>query len=276
MMPEAKVIAICNQKGGVAKTTTAANLGTGLVRQGKSVLVVDADPQGDLTTSLGWPDTDNLEFTLSDVMKKVIMDEPILVGEGILCSAEGVDLMPSNLDMCAMETSLVNVMNRERILDKYIEVMKNHYDYIVIDCPPSLGMITINALTAADSVIIPVQANYLPAKGMTQLLKTVSKVKRYTNPELKVEGILITLADRRTNLPRDVEAIIRASYGSAIKIFNTQIPISVKAAKATEVGESIYKYDPKGTVAEAYQSFTKEVLSDAEKERAKLHTSNVR
>lgn len=275
-MPEAKVIAICNQKGGVAKTTTTANLGVALAKQGKSVLVVDADPQGDLTTSLGWTDTDNLAFTLSDVMKKVIMDEPILSEEGILHSAEGIDLMPSNLDMCAMETSLVNVMNRERTLSKYLDVMRNHYEYILIDCPPSLGMITINVLTGADSVIIPVQANYLPAKGMSQLLKTVAKVKRYTNPELKVEGILLTLVDRRTNLPRDVENIIRQSYGSAIKIFNTQIPISVKAAKATEVGQSIFEYDPKGTVAEAYQSFTKEVMSDAEKQRAKLRTSHVR
>ena len=275
-MGQAKVIAICNQKGGVAKTTTTVNLGVGLAQQGKEVLLIDADPQGDLTTSLGWPDTDNLPFTLADAMKKIIQDESLTLYEGILSNAEGVDVMPSNLDLCAMETSLVNVMNREMTINKYIDTIKDSYDYILIDCPPSLGMITINALTAADSVVIPVQANYLPAKGMTQLLKTVSKVKRYTNPELKVEGILLTLVDRRTSLPKDVDHIIRSSYGSAVRVFDTQIPIAVTAARATEVGKSIFSFDPKGTVAEAYQLFTKEVASIAEKERAKLHTTRDR
>lgn len=275
-MGEAKVIAICNQKGGVAKTTTTVNLGVGLAKLGKEVLLIDADPQGDLTTSLGWPDTDNLPFTLADAMKKIIQDEALTPYEGILSNAEGVDVMPSNLDLCAMETSLVNAMNREMTISKYIDMVKDSYDYILIDCPPSLGMITINALTASDSVVIPVQANYLPAKGMTQLLKTVSKVKRYTNPELKVEGILLTLVDRRTSLPKDVDYIIRSSYGSAVRVFNTQIPIAVTAARATEVGKSIFAFDPKGTVAEAYQSFTKEVASIAEKERAKLHTTRDR
>lgn len=271
-----KVIAVCNQKGGVAKTTTTVNLGVGLARQGKSVLLIDADPQGDLTTSLGWPDTDHLPFTLADMMKRIIQDEPIVGHEGILTNSEGVDLMPANLELCAMETSLVNAMNREMTIKKYLQGVKNDYDYVVIDCPPSLGMITINVLTAADSVIIPVQANYLPAKGMAQLLKTVSKVKRYTNPELKVDGILLTLVDRRTNLPRDVEHVIRTNYGSAVRVFNSQIPIAVKAAKASEVGKSIYSYDPKGTVADAYQSFTREVLSCAEKERTKFYTARNR
>ena len=177
-----RVIALANQKGGTGKTTTTVNLGIGLARLGKKVLLIDADPQGDLTTCLGWQDQDSLQTTLATVMGKIIRDEPFTTDEGILHHSEGVDLMPANIELSELEVSLVNAMSREVTLRTYVNEAKKNYDVVLIDCMPSLGMITINALAAADSVIIPVQAHYLPAKGMTQLIKTIGKVKRQINP----------------------------------------------------------------------------------------------
>lgn len=263
-----QIISVCNQKGGVGKTTTCVNLGIGLARAGKKVLVVDGDPQGSLTISLGNPQPDKLPVTLSDMMGKVLMDELILPGEGILHHPEGVDLMPADIQLSGMEVSLVNAMSRETILRQYLDSVRNQYSHILIDCQPSLGMLTVNALAAANRVLIPVQAEYLPAKGLEQLLSTIGKVRRQINPKLQIDGILLTMVDSRTNFAKDISALLRDTYGSKIRVFGTEIPHSVRAKETSAEGKSIYAHDPGGKVAEAYQNLTKEVLK-IEKQREK-------
>ena len=207
-----QIIAIANQKGGVGKTTTCANLGIGLAQAGKKVLLIDGDPQGSLTISLGNPQPDKLPFTLSDAMGRILMDEPLRPGEGILHHPEGVDLMPADIQLSGMEVSLVNAMSRETILRQYLDTLKGQYSHILIDCQPSLGMLTVNALAAANRIIIPVQAEYLPAKGLEQLLSTVNKVKRQINPKLQIDGILLTMVDSRTNFAKEISALLRETY----------------------------------------------------------------
>lgn len=261
-----KIIAIANQKGGVGKTTTTSNLGIGLAKQGKRVLLIDADAQGSLTASLGFKEPDKLEITLANVLANIINDEEMDTDYGILKHEEGIDLIPGNIELSGLEVSLVNVMSREVVLRSYVEMVKERYDYILIDCMPSLGMITINAFACADSILIPVQAAYLPVKGLEQLIKTIGKVKRQINPKLEIEGILLTMVDSRTNYARDISAMLVENYGSKVRIFENSIPISVRAAEISAEGVSIFQHDPKGKVAGAYQSLTEEVITSARPE----------
>ncbi len=270
-MSKSQVIALVNQKGGTGKTQSTENLGVGLASEGKKVLLVDMDPQGSLTISLGHPKADELSVTVADIMAKVLREEPIAPGEGILHHPEGVDLMPANISLSGMEVSLVNVMSREQVLKEYIDSVKGNYDYVLIDCMPSLGMLTVNALAAADRLVIPVQAQYLSAKGLEQLLQTVNKVRRQINPKLKIDGILLTMVDGRTNYAKDISNLIRDTYGSKLKVYKTEIPHSVRAAEISAEGKSIFAHDPKGKVAEAYKNLTKEVLKN--EERALKHSA---
>ena len=227
-----KVIICGNQKGGVAKTTTVVNLGIGLARKGKKVLVIDNDPQGSLTEALGYQEPDRLEITLAQVM-----------------------------DWVLNETSLVGIMSSETVLKEYIEMIDDRYDYIIVDCSPNLGQLTLNALVAADEIIIPVQAAYLSIKGLEQLLKTISRVKRKMNPKLHIMGILLTMVDYRTNYANEITDVLYQVYGNSIHIFENVIPMSVRAAETPAEGISIYKHGAKGKVAQAYETLTQEVIN---------------
>ena len=254
-----KVIAITNQKGGVGKTTTTVNLGVGLAKDGHRVLLIDADPQGSLTVSLGIKDPDSLDESLATVMTASIEDMQLPPETGIIQHEEGVDLMPSNIELSGIETGLFNTMSREFVLRNYINTVKHNYDFILIDCMPSLGMMTINALVASDSVIIPSQPNFLSTKGLNLLLRSISKVRRSINPALRVDGILLTMVDNRTNNAKDIISSLRQSVGQNIRVFDTEIPHSVRAAESALAGVSIFTHDRNGKVAAAYENLTKEV-----------------
>ncbi len=257
-----KVIAVSNQKGGTAKSTSSVNLGIGLVRQGKRVLIIDCDSQGSLSASLGVRNPDELEMALPNIIGKIINEEEFDSQEGIIHHEEGVDLMPCNIQLAGIEQTLMNVMKREYILKDYIDSVAGNYDYIILDCMPSLGMVTINALTAADSVLIPCQPSFLPIVGLEQLIVTIGKVKRHLNPKLRIEGVLFTIVDSRTNFSKDIIKLLKKSYGDNIRFFKEGIPKSVRAEEIAAEGISIFKHDPRGKVAFAYDSLVKEVLDN--------------
>ena len=275
-MSNCKVIALTNQKGGVGKTTTAVNLGVCLSKQGKKVLLVDADAQANLTMSLGYPRPDDLPISLATIMQDIIDDKLFDVQKGILHHSEGVDLLPSNIELSGLEVRLINAISRERVLTTCINEVKKNYDYVLIDCMPSLGMLTINALAAADSVVIPTQPHYLSAKGLELLLRSVSKVRRQINPHLRIDGILMTMVMPRTNISKEVTALVRSAYGQNIKVFDAQIPHSIRAVEATAEGKSIFAYDKGGKVAAAYEQFGKEVAHIGEKQKKQHRADRIR
>lgn len=251
-MSNCKVIALTNQKGGVGKTTTAVNLGVCLSKQGKKVLLVDADAQANLTMSLGYPRPDDLPISLATIMQDIIDDKPFDVQKGILHHSEGVDLLPSNIELSGLEVRLINAISRERVLTACINEVKKNYDYVLIDCMPSLGMLTINALAAADSVVIPTQPHYLSAKGLELLLRSVSKVRRQINPHLRIDGILMTIPLWAVTLIGGLFItvlsfiMIMSVYGRFFKLYLytaiAPVPLSAFAGEPSQsVGKSFIK-----------------------------------
>ena len=258
-MNHCKTIALVNQKGGVGKTTSTINLGVGLASQGNKVLLVDGDPQHSLTIGLGITDPDNLEHTLNTAMLAEIEGETPKWEEGIIHHREGVDLLPANDELAGIELRLFSAMSREQVLKSVLSHVKDRYDYILIDGMPSLGIVTVNVLVAADSVIIPSEPDFLSTKGMNLLLKTIVRVRRQINPRLKIDGIVVTKVDSRTNNAKNIIAALRTTLDGSIRVFDTEIPRSVRAAEASGEGKSIFAFDPKGRVAQAYTNLTKEV-----------------
>ena len=258
-----KIIAIANQKGGVGKTTTTSNLGIGLAKMGKRVLLIDADAQGSLTASLGFREPDHLDITFATILANVINDEEMEDGYGILKHEEGIDLLPGNIELSGVEVSLVSVISRELVMRSYIDQVREKYDYILIDCMPSLGMMTINALSAADSVLIPVQPQYYAADGLMELLKVVKGIHQRFNPDLQIEGILFTMDSSHYNNSKRNKQAVRDAYGAEIIIFDQTIPRTEALAETASEGVSIFSYDAKGKGAYSYQALVQEVLNHA-------------
>lgn len=269
-MDNCKVIAITNQKGGVGKTTTTVNLGVGLARQGRRVLLLDADPQGSLSISLGIKQPDDLSVSLATIMQGVIEDEPVPIDTAVHHHAEGVDFIPANIELSGIDVSLVNTMSREHVLKTHVNDLRKHYDYILIDCMPSLGMMPINALVAADSVIIPSQPNFLSTKGLNLLMRSIARVKRQINPGLNIDGILLTMVDSRTNNAKAIIASLRSTVGQNLRVFDSEIPYSVRAAECSNEGKSIFAHDKNGKVAQSYDALAQEVIQI---ERSEKHRS---
>ena len=251
-----RTIAIANQKGGVGKTTTAINLSACLAEAGQRVLTIDFDPQGNATTGLGLE-----KEQIEDTVYELLLGDCTLKDCLMRDVQENLDVLPSDSNLAGAEIELLDVENKESVLNGYLETIRDQYDFIIIDCPPSLGMMPINALSAADSVLIPVQAQYFSMRGLLQLIRTIDKVQRRQNPRLKIEGIVLTLVDNRTNLSRDVSAMLRDAYGANVHIFKTEIPMCVRAAESPSFGKSIFDYDPRGKATLAYEQLAREVLT---------------
>lgn len=249
-----KVISVANQKGGVGKTTTTVNLSTLLAKRGKKVLLIDTDPQGNATSGLGI--TKELELSVYDILVgDTTFDETIQETQ-----IKNLKVCPSNISLAGAEVELVSMMSREQRLKDKLDLVKDQYDFILIDCPPSLGLITLNAFTASDSVLIPVQCEYFALEGLGQLLNTVNLVKKHLNKNLEIEGALLTMYDARTNLSNQVVKEVKKYFED--KVYKTVIPRNVRLSEAPSYGMPISIYDPRSKGAKAYEKFAKELLKN--------------
>jgi len=249
----AKIVAVANQKGGVGKTTTVVNLGCGLALMGKKVLLVDADPQGNCTSGLGI-DRKRLKASLYNVLIEEIPAKDVIQSS----SVTNLDVLPATIQLAGAEVELASLEERELLMKRALEGLRNEYDYIIIDCPPSLGLITLNALSASDSVLIPIQCEYYALEGLSQLMHSIYLVRRRLNPSLKIEGIVLTMFDGRTNLAIQVVDEVKRHFRR--EVYKTIIPRNVRLSEAPSFGKPIMIYDPKSKGAEVYQDLAKEVL----------------
>jgi chromosome partitioning protein len=260
-MTDCKILAIVNQKGGVGKTVTALNLAHSLASVGKKVLALDFDPQSNLTMCFGMTKPEKIKTTIYHLMNAIIEEKKLPDRHDYVQHFGNLDLIPSSIELSAAEVNLVNTMSREITLKSILDGLRPFYDFIVIDCMPSLGMLTINALAACDHVLIPATPQFLSAKGLEMLLKTIFKVKKRINPDIEIDGILITMINERTRLSKEILSLINEAYGSHIRVFESKIPISVRVGEAVYNYKSIMEYDPDGKVATAYKNFAREYVA---------------
>ena len=259
-----KIISVANQKGGVGKTTTTINLSTLIAKKGKKVLMIDADPQGNASSGVG-VDRDDIELSIYDILINEVEVEDVVKKTSI----KNLDICPSNINLAGAEVELVSVMSREQRLKEKLDRVKDNYDFIIIDCPPSLGLITLNAFTASDSVLIPVQCEYYALEGLGQLLNTINLVKKHLNKSLEIEGALLTMYDIRTNLSNQVVKEVKGYFND--KVYKNVIPRNVKLSEAPSYGMPISVYDPKSKGAKSYEKFVKEFLKKNETDSRGKH-----